>query len=121
MIDLTVELVKTYVSHNPVGPEALPGLIKDVFNALISLNKDEKLKPGAVRWEDTVTDDHIVCLEDGRKLKILKRYLNQTYGMTPEQYREKWGLPADYPMVAKNYAAQRSAIAKEQGLGKATR
>lgn len=116
MLDKTLELLKTYLSNNSVAPDALPGLIRDVYGALKALEGQQPVP--SIRIEDTVTDDYIICLEDGRKLKILKRHLQQTYGMTPEAYREKWGLPADYPMVAKNYGLQRSKIAKAQGLGK---
>jgi predicted transcriptional regulator len=107
------ELLKIYLARTEVPPGELPKLLRDMDNLF--------MEPGItpeVRIEDTVTDDYIICLEDGRRMKILKRHIQQTYGMTPDEYRKKWNLPSDYPMVAKNYGLTRSAIAKEQGLGK---
>ncbi|WP_342642903.1 MucR family transcriptional regulator [Rhodoligotrophos ferricapiens] len=125
LAELTAEIVAAYVANNAVPSESLPGLIKDVYRALTgTLEPEEKqaaeLKP-AVPLRRSVTPDYIVCLEDGKKFKSLKRHLRTQYNMTPEQYREKWGLPADYPMVAPNYAAARSDLAKKMGLGQKKR
>ncbi|WP_137389960.1 MucR family transcriptional regulator [Rhodoligotrophos defluvii] len=125
LAELTAEIVAAYVANNAVPSESLPGLIKDVYRALTgTLETEEKqvaeLKP-AVPLRRSVTPDYIVCLEDGKKFKSLKRHLRTQYNMTPEQYREKWGLPADYPMVAPNYAAARSDLAKKMGLGQKKR
>ena len=120
IIEWTAEIVASYVQKNSVSISDLPQLIKIVQDALTSLSKGspaEKPQP-AVSIRRSVTPDYIVCLEEGRKLKMLKRHLATAYGMTPEEYREKWGLPADYPMVAPNYAKQRSYLAKKIGLGK---
>ena len=120
IIEWTAEIVASYVQKNSVSISDLPQLIKIVQDALTSLSKGspaEKPQP-AVSIRRSVTPDYIVCLEEGRKLKMLKRHLAAAYGMTPEEYREKWGLPADYPMVAPNYAKQRSYLAKKIGLGK---
>ena len=114
MIDKTLDLVKAYVATNRIDPQAFPGFIRDVHAALKGLDTPSTVPP----LEGTVTDDYIICLEDGRKLQILKRHLRQRYNMTPEQYRQKWNLPSDYPMVAKSYGEKRSAIAKAQGLGR---
>ena len=119
---MTSEIVSSFVSNNPVTSESLPDVIRSVYRTVSNLNgapepkTDEKLKP-AVAIGKSVTEDYIVCLEDGRKLKMLKRYLRTRYDMTPEEYRERWGLPSDYPMVAPNYAKQRSRLAKDIGLG----
>lgn len=107
------ELLKVYLLNNTVDVEKFPKLLKE----LGFLSQEEKIET-PVDIKQTITDDYIICLEDGRKMKILKRHLQQAYGMTPDQYRRKWNLPDDYPMVAKNYATQRSVIAKEQGFGK---
>ena len=120
IIEWTAEIVASYVQKNSVSISDLPQLIKIVQDALTSLSRGsaaEKPQP-AVSIRRSVTPDYIVCLEEGRKLKMLKRHLATAYGMTPEEYREKWGLPADYPMVAPNYAKQRSYLAKKIGLGK---
>jgi predicted transcriptional regulator len=104
-----------------VSPEALPGVIEAVYSTLNNLGTEappvEKPKP-AVPVNKSVFPDHIVCLEDGKKLKMLRRHLRAAYGMTPEHYRERWGLPSSYPMVAPKYAAHRSALAKSTGLGR---
>jgi predicted transcriptional regulator len=116
------EIVAAYVSKNPVAAEDLPALIKSVHETLGSIGSGASdAAPGkapAIAIKKSVTPDYIVCLEDGRKLKMLKRYLRARYGMTPDEYRAKWNLPADYPMVAPNYAARRSEFAKQFGLGK---
>ena len=125
-IELTAEIVSAYVSNNPVPAADMPGLINQVHTALIRISgghsdtQAEPLKP-AVSVKKSITPDHIVCLEDGKKFKSLKRHLRTQYNMTPEQYRDKWGLPADYPMVAPNYAAARSQLAKQMGLGQQRR
>jgi predicted transcriptional regulator len=125
-IELTAEIVSAYVSNNPVPASDMPGLINQVHGALQRISggpsdtQPEPLKP-AVSVKKSITPDYIVCLEDGKKFKSLKRHLRTQYNMTPEQYREKWGLPPDYPMVAPNYAAARSQLAKQMGLGQQRR
>lgn len=122
LVDLTAEIVAAYVSNNAVVSTDLPGLIAGVHKALATAvdgaNEPEAppLKP-AVSPRKSVTPDYIICLEDGKKFKSLKRHLRTHYNLTPEEYREKWGLPRDYPMVAPNYAAARSKLAKKMGLG----
>ncbi|MBV1832981.1 MucR family transcriptional regulator [Novacetimonas pomaceti] len=120
-LELTTQIVSAHVSNNAVGADTVPDLIKQVYQALTSLDQPaaepEKLQP-AVPIKRSVFPDYIVCLEDGKKLKMLKRHLQSAYGMTPEQYRERWGLPSDYPMVAPNYAERRSTLAREIGLGR---
>ena len=123
LLKLTSDIVAAYVSNNPVPVSELPGMIKSVHGTLGNLStgaQSDSLttqKP-AVPVKKSVTAEYIVCLEDGKKLKMLKRYLRSNYDLTPEGYRAKWGLPADYPMVAPNYAAQRSEFAKKIGLGR---
>ncbi|MER8440419.1 MucR family transcriptional regulator [Mesorhizobium sp. M1312] len=124
LIELTADVVSAYVSNNPVPVGELPTLIGQVHAALkgtaaasVSAEEPEVRKP-AVSIRKSVTPDHIICLEDGKKFKSLKRHLSSHYGLTPDDYRAKWGLPADYPMVAPNYAAARSALAKTMGLGR---
>ncbi|MCJ8143792.1 MucR family transcriptional regulator [Ancylobacter sp. A5.8] len=125
-IELAADIVSAYVSNNAVSANDLPALITDVHLALQRVGRGEvevvaePLKP-AVPVKKSVMPEFIVCLEDGKKFKSLKRHLRTQYDMTPEQYREKWGLPADYPMVAPNYAAARSALAKQMGLGQQRR
>ena len=120
-IDLAAGIVSAYVSNNTVAASELPNLINEVHAALtrVARGPDSRHEPQrpAVPPKRSVTPEHIVCLEDGKKFKSLRRHLRSQYGMSPEQYREKWGLPADYPMVAPNYAATRSALAKKMGLG----
>lgn len=122
VIDLTSDIVAAYVSNNTVPPAELPALIDSVQQALLKASSSsleqpkEELKP-AVPVRKSVTPDYIICLEDGKKFKSLKRHLRTHYDLSPQEYREKWGLPADYPMVAPNYAAARSALAKKMGLG----
>ena len=121
LLALTAEIVSAHIGNNAVAGADLGGLIQSVFDTLNVLATDEpaasvELTP-AVPIRRSVTDDHIVCLEDGKKLKMLKRHLMTHYQMTPEQYRTKWNLPADYPMVAPNYAEQRRSLAKKIGLG----
>ena len=120
MIAWTAEIVASHVQNNTVAISDLPVLIKTVHDSLSVLGREspsEKPQP-AVSIRRSITPDFIICLEDGRKLKMLKRHLSTAYGMTPVEYREKWGLPSDYPMVAPNYAKQRSSLAKKIGLGK---
>lgn len=121
ILKLTAEIVAAHVSNNTLSAAELPQLISQVHNSLSDTGKassaEERPAP-AVTVKKSVTPDYIVCLEDGKKLKMLKRHLKTSYDLTPEQYRERWGLPADYPMVAPNYAKRRSALAKEIGLGK---
>lgn len=120
MLELATEIVAAHVGNNSVAVSDLPGLIQDVYKTLVSVGTEpaapERPKP-AVPVKKSVFPDYIVCLEDGKKLKMLKRHLKTSYNMTPEEYRERWGLPADYPMVAPNYAKHRSRLAKEIGLG----
>jgi len=121
ILKLVTEIVSAYVSKNPVAAEDLPNVIKSVHATLGGFQGSDSAglaRPPAVPVKKSVTPDYIVCLEDGRKLKMLKRYLRAQYGLTPEAYRAKWNLPADYPMTAPNYAARRSAFAKQSGLGK---
>jgi predicted transcriptional regulator len=121
LLALTANIVAAHVQNNSVAVVDLPTLIRDVYTTLSNVGgqvEKEAEKPvPAVPIKKSVTPDYIVCLEDGKKLKMLKRHLKTAYDMTPEEYREKWGLPADYPMVAPNYAKQRSKLAKEIGLG----
>ena len=125
-MELAADIVSAYVSNNPVPAGELPNLIADVHAALGKVGggpeqaQTEKQKP-AVNPKRSVHDDYIVCLEDGKKFKSLKRHLRTQYNLTPEQYREKWGLAPDYPMVAPNYAKARSDLAKEMGLGQQRR
>jgi predicted transcriptional regulator len=121
LLELTTEIVAAHVSNNSVAPTDLPQLIDQVYQSLANIGKGpagagERPKP-AVNIKRSVHPDYIICLEDGKKLKMLKRHLKTAYNMTPEAYRERWGLPPDYPMVAPNYARQRSKLAKDIGLG----
>ena len=122
LIDLAAEIVSAYVSNNSVSSHDLPNLISDVYAALQKTNgvepepEPEPLKP-AVSIKKSITPDYLICLEDGKKFKSLKRHLRAKYDMTPDEYREKWGLPFDYPMVAPSYARKRSQLAKKMGLG----
>ena len=123
LISLTADIVAAHVSNNPVASEDLPVLIQTVHGARAGLTGPDaaeatRAEP-AVPVHHSVSPDYLICLEDGKKLKMLRRYLQTRFDMTPEQYREKWGLPADYPMVAPNYAEQRRDLAKKIGLGTA--
>ena len=122
LITLTSDIVAAHVSNNDVSVDDVPGLITNVFGALSSLGEageaEEERPEPAVSVRASVKPDYIVCLEDGKKLKMLKRYLRTNYDMTPEEYRARWNLPADYPMVAPNYAAKRRDLAKKIGLGR---
>jgi predicted transcriptional regulator len=125
-IALTADIVSAYVSNNTVAASDIPNLINQVHLALLRVSggqnetQPEPLKP-AISVKKSITPEYIVCLEDGKKFKSLKRHLRTQYNMTPEQYREKWQLPTDYPMVAPNYAAARSQLAKQMGLGQQRR
>ena len=120
LLELTTEIVAAHVSNNTVAVSDLPNIIQEVYKTLSNVGSQQ---PGqerptpAVPIKKSVTPDYIICLEDGKKLKMLKRHLKTHYNMTPEEYRERWGLPADYPMVAPNYAEHRSQLAKKIGLG----
>jgi len=122
LIALTAEIISAYVSNNTTARDDLPALIVDVHEALskaanrLAAPEREELRP-AVALKKSVTPDYIICLEDGKKFKSLKRHLRTHYNLSPEEYREKWNLPHDYPMVAPNYAAARSSLAKQMGLG----
>jgi predicted transcriptional regulator len=123
ILRLATEIVAAYVSNNPLPVAEVPAMIKSVHGTLGGLagaaqSEITTSQKPAVPVKRSVHPDYIICLEDGKKLKMLKRYLRSNYNMTPEEYRAKWGLPADYPMVAPNYAAQRSEFAKKIGLGR---
>ena len=124
LLRLTGEIVAAFVANNPVDSHAIPLLIRQVYETLQTLGQPAAAAQGpqasnpAVPIKRSVTPDYIICLEDGKKLKMLKRYLRSHFKMTPDEYRAKWGLPSDYPMVAPNYAAQRSTFAKQIGLGR---
>ncbi|HLJ52453.1 MAG TPA: MucR family transcriptional regulator [Rhizomicrobium sp.] len=123
LLKLVSEIVASYVSNNPVPVSELPAMIRSVHATLgglsgtLAIDAVTSQKP-AVTIKKSITPEYLICLEDGKKLKMLKRYLRSRYGLSPDQYRTKWGLPADYPMVASNYAAQRSEFAKKIGLGR---
>ena len=123
ILRMAVDVVSAYVGRNTLASGQIPEIIQTVYASLHHVGEHgggrhgDSLKP-AVAIKKSVAPDYIICLEDGKKLKMLKRHLRTTFGMTPEEYRAKWSLPADYPMVAPNYAAQRSAFAKKIGLGK---
>ncbi|MFC7734776.1 MucR family transcriptional regulator [Roseomonas sp. GCM10028921] len=122
VLGLTAQIVAAHVSNNPVPVSELSGLIENVHRTLAGLGRPVEVAPPsrpepAVSVKRSVTPEYLVCLEDGKKLKMLKRHLKTAYNMTPEQYRERWGLPPDYPMVAPAYASHRSSLAKKIGLG----
>jgi predicted transcriptional regulator len=125
-VDLTASIVSAYVSNNTTTAAEIPALISQIHAALLRVSTGsteaalEPVKP-AISVKKSMTPDYLVCLEDGKRFKSLKRHLRTQYNMTPEQYREKWGLPADYPMVAPNYAVARSNLAKKMGLGQQRR
>jgi predicted transcriptional regulator len=120
LIELTAQIVAAHVAHNRIDTHALPELIRQVHASLSALDgvapRNEQLVP-AVSVKKSVAPDYLICLEDGKKLKMLKRHLATVFNLTPEQYRQRWGLPPNYPMVAPNYAARRRELAKEIGLG----
>lgn len=125
LLPLVTNIVSAHVTNNSVPVGELPQLIRDVYLALSTISVPPAAAPErpapAVPVKKSVTPDYIICLEDGKKLKMLKRYLRSTYGMSPDEYRTKWALPPDYPMVAPKYAEQRSAIARRTGLGRRPR
>jgi len=126
VIEMTTDIVSAYVGNNTVTASDLPGLIQSVHNALMGVTTgvvelEAAPKEPAVSVKKSITPDFLVCLEDGRKFKSLKRHLRTKYNMSPEEYRAKWALPKDYPMVAPNYAAARSNLAKQMGLGQGGR
>ncbi|MEP2943609.1 MAG: MucR family transcriptional regulator [Hyphomicrobiales bacterium] len=122
VIELAADIVSAYVSNNTLPASDLPTLITDVYRSLsitVGANADVEVEPQkpAVSVRKSITPDYLICLEDGKQFKSLKRHLRTHYDLSPEDYREKWNLPSDYPMVAPNYAAARSALAKKMGLG----
>jgi predicted transcriptional regulator len=123
LLPMVTEIVAAHLSNNTVAVGDIPRLINEVYGALTGLGQNGAAAPAemaqepAVPIKKSVMPDHIICLEDGKKLKMLKRHLRTAYGLTPEQYREKWNLPSDYPMVAPNYAKKRSSLARQIGLG----
>ena len=127
LLGLSSEIVAAFVAQNTLPADQLPALIRSVHGALNGLNATEAVAPVPARGKPavpisrSVQPEYLVCLEDGKKLKMLKRYLRSRYGMTPEDYRRRWGLPPDYPMVAPGYAAKRSDFAKQIGLGRGVR
>lgn len=122
-LHLATDIVAAFLSNNTLSADKVPGLLQEIHDAVRALASGGTASAGnqqpAVPIKKSVTNDYVICLEDGKKLKMLKRYLRTQYGMSPEDYRRKWGLPADYPMVAPNYAKRRSEFAKEIGLGRA--
>jgi len=125
ILSLTAEIASAHVSHNSVPANGVPSLIQEVYRTLTSIERGpapvpERPEP-AVPVKKSITPDYIICLEDGKKLKMLKRHLKTSFNLTPDQYRERWGLGADYPMVAPRYAKHRSSLAKKIGLGTAPR
>ncbi|MDR3474403.1 MAG: MucR family transcriptional regulator [Devosia sp.] len=120
VLGLTAQIVSAHVANNFVAVDVLPSLIQAVYSALTGVGQtvvQPERQPPAVPVKKSIFADYIVCLEDGKKLKMLKRHLKTAYNLTPEQYRERWGLASDYPMVAPTYAKHRSALAKKIGLG----
>ncbi len=123
VMKMAVDIVSAYVSNNPLPSAQITEVIRSVYGTLDALSgapadvREEAPRP-AVPVKKSVTPDYLICLEDGKKLKMLKRHLRTNYGMTPDEYKAKWGLPADYPIVAPNYASQRSEFAKKIGLGR---
>jgi len=123
LLPMVTEIVAAHLSNNTVAVGDIPRLINEVYGALTGLGQNgaaataEVTQEPAVPIKKSVMPDHIICLEDGKKLKMLKRHLRTAYGLTPDQYREKWNLPSDYPMVAPNYAKKRSSLARQIGLG----
>ena len=120
LLELTSEIVAAHLSNNTLPISDLPQLIRDIYKTLASVGDGQTVKERpqpAISVKKSVSPDFIICLEDGKKLKMLKRHLKTAYNMTPEEYRERWNLPRDYPMVAPNYAKHRSSLAKKIGLG----
>ena len=126
LLEMTADIISAYVSNNILPPEAVPALIGSIHSTLSQLSGDgiepePEIKDPAVPIRKSITPDYLICLEDGRKFKSLKRHLRTKYDMSPEEYRAKWGLAKDYPMVAPNYAKARSELAKQMGLGQGGR
>lgn len=126
LVGMAANIVSAFVSANQVAPQEIPGIIRTVHAALCEVSgaapsAHEPAQEPAVSVKKSITPDYIICLEDGKKFKSLKRHLRTRYGMSPDDYRSKWGLPHDYPMVAPNYAKERSNLAKRMGLGQARR
>ena len=123
-IDLTVKVVTAYLNNNSIKPDEITDLLSTIYSALEELKNTSKLGEKvlipAVPLKKSITPDYLICLEDGKKLKMLKRHIFTSYGLSPKEYRDKWNLPPDYPMVAPNYAKKRSLFAKQFGLGKNT-
>ena len=122
ILDAAVEIVASYVAGNQLEPDGVPDLLRSVHATLTELSEEPESKPApvpAVPIEESLSEDALICLEDGQSFRSLKRHLRTEHDLTPEGYREKWGLPADYPMVAPGYARERSRLAKRSGLGKA--
>lgn len=124
LLEMATDIVAAYVSHNSLDAVAVPDFLEQVFAKMDGLVNQpepeaEKALNPAVPVEESITEDYLICLEDGKAFKSLKRHLRTKFDLTPEAYREKWGLPADYPMVAPSYAAERSKLAKKMGLGRA--
>lgn len=120
ILALTTQIVTAHVSHNTVSADELPKLLQQIFETLLGIDRNGQtaIAPkGAVSVSKSITPDYIICLEDGKKLKMLKRHLKTAFNMTPDEYRTRWGLPSDYPMVAPNYAKRRRKLAKAIGLG----
>ncbi len=121
LLSLTADIVSAHVSNNDVSTEELPNLVHRIYATLTSIDEKASLATASltpvVPIEESIQPDYIVCLEDGRKLQMLKRHLRKAYGLTPEQYRQRWNLSPDYPMVAPNYSKKRSSLAKDFGLG----
>ena len=119
---MAAEVAAAYVSNNTLPPSQITEVIRTIYTSFLTLERADGAAPGSLKpvvpIKKSVTPDYIICLEDGKKLKMLKRHLRTAYSMTPDEYRAKWGLPLDYPMVAPNYAAQRSVFAKKIGLGR---
>ncbi len=121
LLEMTTEIVSSYVSNHTMQSDEVPGIIEKVYLSLLDVGREAALMADrpqpAVPINRSITPDYLICLEDGKQLKMLKRHLKTAYNMTPEEYRERWGLPADYPMVAPSYAERRSKLAKDIGLG----
>ncbi len=125
LLEAACKIVAAYLRNNHVALNELSAIIKNIHHTLGTLSGGNQMEPAtaqkpAISVRKSITPDYIICLEDGKKLKMLKRYLRTRYGMSPDEYRSKWGLPADYPLVAPNYAARRSEFAKKIGLGRRT-
>lgn len=122
LLRMAAEVAAAYVSNNTLPPAQITDVIRTIYASFVALERNDGAAPSAgkpvVPIKKSVTPDYIICLEDGKKLKMLKRHLRTAYSMTPDEYRAKWGLPLDYPMVAPNYAEQRSVFAKKIGLGR---